>query len=125
MRDILTRQDLWEHVTGTTSLPEDASRQEAWRKKEQDALFAIRLWVVNTMIVYVLGVVTVKEAWDSLRWTLEPQGVLGIVLVRRKLFWAQCEEGASIEDHIRTLQTYKQEMLSLGQKVDEEEFSII
>jgi len=32
MRDILTRQDLWEHVAGMTSLPEDASRQAAWRK---------------------------------------------------------------------------------------------
>lgn len=45
-------------------------------------------------------------------------------MVQWKLFWAQCEEGSSIEEHIRTMQGYQQELHILGQKLSDEDFSM-
>ena len=55
---------------------------------------------------------------------LEPQGALSIVLVRRKLFRAASEEGTAIDDHIRTFISYLEELISLGQTLDDAEFAI-
>ena len=56
---------------------------------------------------------------------MEAQGLLGIVLAWQRLFWAKCKDGTSIEDHIRTLRGYQEEWHNLGQKIEDEEFSII
>jgi hypothetical protein len=75
------------------------------------------------MLVYVASATLSKAAWETLKDMLEPQGALGKVLIQRKLFRAQCEEGTSIEEHIRTLRKYQEELSSLGQTLSDEEFS--
>src|ERR1700678_2434573 len=125
MIDILTGQDLWEYVDGTTILPTDTASQSGWRKKDRLALSMIRLRVADKMLVYVASLTSAREAWETLNSLLEAQGALGIVLARRKLFRAQCAEGTTIEEHIRTLHSYQEELHNLGQKIDGEEFSII
>ena len=77
------------------------------------------------MLVYVASSTTAKEAWDTLKSLLEAQGALRIVQAQRKLFRSQCEDNTSIEEHIRTLHGYQEELHSLGQKIDGEEFCII
>ena len=77
------------------------------------------------MLVYVVSSTTSKEAWDMLKSLLETQGALRIALAQRKLFWSQCTDGMPIEEHIRTLHGYQEELHNLGQKIDGEEFSII
>ena len=81
--------------------------------------------MADKLLVYVASSKSSKEAWDSLKGLLEAQGLLGIVLARWKLFWAKCEDGTSIKDHIRTLRGYQEELHNLGQKIEDEEFSII
>src|SRR6202789_2385326 len=125
MIDILTGQDLWEYVDGTTILPTDTASQSGWCKKDRLALSMIRLRVAEKMLVYVASLTSAREVWETLNSLLEAQGTLGIVLARQKLFWAQCFEGTTIEEHIRTLRSYQEELHNLGQKVDGEEFSII
>src|ERR1700679_3899606 len=125
MIDILTGQDLWEYVDGTTILPTDTASQSGWRKKDWLALSMIRLRVADKMLVYVASLTSAREAWETLNSLLEAQGALGIVLARQKLFRAQCAEGTTIEEHIRTLRSYQEELHNLEQKTDGEEFSII
>src|SRR6202522_145712 len=103
MIDILTGQDLWEYVDETTILPTDTASQSGWRKKDRLALSMIRLRVADKMLVYVASLTSAREAWETLNSLLEAQGALGIVLARRKLFRAQCAEGTTIEEHIRTV----------------------
>ena len=76
------------------------------------------------MIVYIASATTSKGAWDTIQQMLEPQGALSTVLVCRKLFWAACEEGTAIDDHIRMLITYQEELIGLGQTLDDAKFAI-
>src|ERR1700679_3831432 len=80
--DILTRQDLWEYVDGTTILPNDTASQSGWHKKNRLVLLIIRLRVADKMLVYVASSTLAKEAWDALKSLLEAQGALGIILGR-------------------------------------------
>jgi gag-polypeptide of LTR copia-type/Domain of unknown function (DUF4219) len=126
MMDILTGQDLWEYVDGTTTQPSDQTLgRGTWVKKDRMALSTIRLRVADKMLIYVASSTTLKEAWDTLKSLLETQGALGIVLAWRKLFQSQCADGMPIEKHIQTLRGYQEELHNLGQKIDGEEFSII
>ena len=82
MIDILTGQDLWEYVDGTTTLPSNLAAQSGWCKKDRLALSTIRLRVADKMLVYVASSTLAKEVWDTLNSLLEVQGVLGIILAR-------------------------------------------
>ena len=64
MINILTGQDLWEYVDGTTILPSDLAAQSGWHKKDRLALSTIRLRVADKMLVYVASSTLAKEAWD-------------------------------------------------------------
>src|ERR1700723_13067 len=125
MMDILTGQDLWEYIEGSITQPSDMAGKAAWKKKDRMALSMIRLRVANKMLVYVASSTMSQEAWDTLKSLLEAQGALGIVQARRKLFRLQCEDNTQIEEHIRTLRGYQEELHSLGQKITGEEFCII
>ena len=81
--------------------------------------------MADKLLVYVASSKSSEEAWDSLKGSLEAQGPLGMVLAQQKLFRAKCEDGTTIEDHIRTLRGYQEELHNLGQKIEDEEFSII
>ena len=50
-----------------------------------------------------------------------------MVLLHRKLFQAECEEGGNIEEHVRTLRAYQQEynLLSPTSPLSDEDFSIM
>ena len=124
MMDILTDQGYMDIVDGSEILPTVEAEAKLWRKKDQAALSIIRLRVADKMIVYIASATTSKGAWDTIQQMLEPQGALSTVLVRRKLFRAACEEGTAIDDHIRMLITYREELIGLGQTLDDAEFAI-
>ena len=84
----------------------------------------IRLRIADKMLIYVASSTTSHRAWSTIRQMLEPQGALSTVLVRRKLFQAVCEETTAIDDHIRTLITYREESIGLSQTLDDAEFAI-
>src|SRR5271154_1045043 len=125
MTDILTDQSLWEYVSGLIPVPTDSTEKATWEKNDRKALSMIRLRVADKMLVFIASVTVSKDAWDTLHSLLESQGPLGIVLARRKLFRAQCEEGTSVEEHIRILRGYQEDLMNLGQKISDSEFSII
>ena len=68
-----------------------------------------------------------KTAWDNLRNAFEPKGPMTQVLVRRKLFRTQCDEGGNVEEHVRTLRGHQREYNSISptSRISEEDFSLI
>ncbi|KAL0958937.1 hypothetical protein HGRIS_014980 [Hohenbuehelia grisea] len=125
--DILTDLGLIEYADGTAKPPEqsatDAAKQEFTRKDRQ-ALSTIRLRVADKLLVYIAGSTSANSAWKILGNMFESRGPIGIVMARRKFFRAHCDDDTSIEEHIRLMRTYQEELHSLGQKIEEEEFSI-
>jgi hypothetical protein len=66
------------------------------------------------MLVYVASSAMSKEVWDGLKSLLETQGALGIVLAWWKLFQSQCADEMPIEEHLRTLCGYQEELHSFA-----------
>ncbi|KAJ8468724.1 hypothetical protein ONZ45_g17140 [Pleurotus djamor] len=127
MTDILTDLGLIGYVDGSERKPNDDAPdldKTAWSKKDKQALCTIRLRIADKLLVFAAGAKTSAEAWNAMRDMLEARGPIGIVLARRKFFRAQCVEGTSIEEHIRTLRSYQEELHGLGQKIEDPEFSI-
>jgi hypothetical protein len=124
MIDILTDQGYIDIVDGSELLPNKEEEAKAWKKKDRTALSIIRLRIADKMLIYVASSTTSKGAWDTIKQMLEPEGALSTVLVRRKLFRAACEEGTAIDDHIRMLISYREELIRLGQTLDDAEFAI-
>ncbi|GLB42029.1 putative mitochondrial protein [Lyophyllum shimeji] len=124
MADILTDAGLLEFVEGTIKPPnEDDPSYSTWLSKDRRALTAIRMRVGKGPFAYVRGAKRSKDAWEALENVYEVQGALGVVLLRRRFYGARCEEGADIEEHIRTLRGWQEELASLGKAMSEEDFS--
>ena len=124
MTDILTDLDLDDYVKGRSQKPNESDAAIAWSKKDHQALSAIRLRVADGPLVYITNASTSKEAWDILANTYQPKGAIAIVLLRRKLMRAQCQEGGDIEEHIRKLTGLRQQLASLNSPLTEEEYCI-
>jgi len=73
--------------------------------------------------VYIAGSTTALAAWSMLSNMFEAKGPIGIVSAHCKLFGTCCTEESDIEDHIRIMQTYQQELATLQKPISEEDFS--
>ena len=126
LEDILTEQGLWDYVNSDANLSPTAAEDDKtkWHKKDRSALSAIRLCVTNQCMVYVASATTAKEVWDTLKEMYQEHSPIGIILVRRKLFQARCDESKSIETHIREMRGYQQGLVTLSKKLSEKDFAI-
>jgi hypothetical protein len=125
--DILTDLGLDDYPKGRISKPNSPDTDPAvieWYKKDRQALSAIRLRVSDGPLVYITSSATSKEAWDTLSKTYQPKGAITIVLLRRKLMRALCQEGGDIEEHIRSLTSLRTRLASLNSPLTEPEFCI-
>jgi hypothetical protein len=125
--DILTDLGLIDYPMGRIpkpSAPDTDATVVEWYKKDRQALSAIRLRVADGPLIYITTSPTSKDAWDILARTYQPKGAIAIVLLRRKLMRALCQEGGEIEEHIRNLTFIRQRLASLGSPLTEPEFCI-
>jgi len=67
---------------------------------------------------------TSKEAWDTLKSTFQQTGTIGIITLRRKMYTLMLPEGGDIEDHLRSMRECRAELCSLGDKVEDRDFSL-
>jgi gag-polypeptide of LTR copia-type/Zinc knuckle len=132
--DILDDMGLSEHIEGPLPVPQSASTSSGktasqskdadWDSKDRKALTAIRLRVADTMLVYVANVKTAGDAWRILRDLFESRGSMGLVLTRRKIYKAECAEGTPMEEHIRVMRGYQEELASSGDYLTDTDFSL-
>lgn len=100
--------------------------QEEWDDADEKVLAAIQLKVADELLVYISKPKqTAKEAWDVLSELFEPQGTLGIVLCRRELYRAACEEGEDITEHLRKMDLLHGNLTRLGQSIPEADYALV
>lgn len=76
------------------------------------------------MMTYVLSSTTSKGAYDALANVFNVQGALAKVLARRKFLRYEIEEGANMEEEVRTIRQLKEELTLLGTVIPDDEFSL-
>lgn len=125
--DILYEMGVADYVTGETPCPAADKKDEvaAWKKDDRKALTAIRLRVASSMFNYVMSAETSKAAMDSLENIFRIKGPIATVLLRRKLYRYIIDETDDIEEHLRTLRGFQEQLALLGHKVSDEDFAFI
>lgn len=100
--------------------------QEAWDEEDEKVLAALRLKVADPLLDYVSKPgQTAKQAWDTLSDLYEPNGTLGIVLCRRDLYRATCEEGEDVTEHLRWMDMLLNNLMRLKQMISDPDYALI
>ncbi|KAF5390897.1 hypothetical protein D9757_003919 [Collybiopsis confluens] len=127
MNDILTDLGLIKYIESAApvlnSTRSNQSEVDIWNEKDRKALSTIRLCVDNSVLVYIAGAKASKEAWNTLKAMYEFAGTVSIIATHQKLFCTHCAEGADIEEHIRALRGFQQQLANQGQPLTASEFS--
>ncbi len=127
LKDHLIDHDLWDYPDGKLTYPDDTKPVEraAWTKSDHKALSQIRGRVTNAMMPYVLSAATSKECWDALKNAFLIQGPITSIILRRKLFRYVIEDGANMEEEIRSIRSLKEQYVLLGNTLEDKEFALI
>ncbi|QRV97795.1 integrase core domain protein [Ceratobasidium sp. AG-Ba] len=133
MQDILTDLELIDYVTGAKAYPSDTSpntgsgkqtaststqttstepndEQKAWSKADRKALSQIRLRVDAHALTHIQSCDTSKAAWDLLTNTFQVQGTVGLIDLRRKFFSHRMADGEDVEEHMRKMRDWFQQI---------------
>jgi hypothetical protein len=102
--DILTSLRLQDHLIEGSPKTGDGSEAK-WKRKDLQILSHIWLHIADSVLVYISGATTAKEAWDTLRQTYQLKGVISQVTTCRRFFWAECAEGSDVSEHIRYMRS--------------------
>ena len=88
MKMYLIGKDLWEIVTGTEVLSDEASEAEKrkFKKDENKALAMICLGISTSLQIYVRSCETAKSAWESLEKHFQQKTLSKKIFYRRKLY---------------------------------------
>ena len=123
MSNILTNINYDDHIKDKAAAPVNTAKAAKWKWADKKALAIIRLWVADTLLVYIASSMTALAAWSTLSNMFEAKGPIRIVSAHCKLFGTHCTEESNIEDHICIMRTYQQELATLQKPISEEDFS--
>lgn len=90
-----------------------------WKREQRKALPTIPLRVSNAPLAHILTATTGIGAWEKLASIYAPKEAATIIQVRRKIYQAKCVEGEDIEEHIRILTEFRQQLAFYGQTMTE------
>jgi hypothetical protein len=129
MKDILVDMGLWEYVSGDMKQPVDdeknATLLQKWKMMDCKALTQIRTRIMEKMITYVVSAKTSQAAWDAITSMFQVSGPMAAVLVRRKMFRYMIEVGANMEEQVRTLCGYQEELVALDSAIGDKDFVFV
>ena len=127
MKMCLIGKDLWEIVTGTEVLEEEATpaEQRNFRKRENLALASVCLSVVSNLQIYVRSARSGKEAWDNLEKHFEVKSLSRKIFYRRKLYSARMEKGTNMLSHVNYIKTLSEHLEAVDDAVAEKDLVII
>ncbi|QRW09874.1 Retrovirus-related Pol polyprotein from transposon TNT 1-94 [Ceratobasidium sp. AG-Ba] len=150
MEDILTDLGLFDYVSGTSQFPPydlvkvpdptavgadgkpdpNATKevlsttmnkeQEKWIKEDRKALSQIRLRVDAHALTHIQSCNYSREAWSLLMNTFQVQGTVGLIDLRRKFFSHRMTDGEDVEEHMRKMRDWFQQInIILPQAISE------
>jgi len=129
---ILTKEKLSRLVYGSEKRPvaadpgkvtgEETSRMNEWDDKDGKARSIIVLNISDSEMIYVMGAKTAAEMWKKLTSVKESSSGMAKLIARRKLYRTFAEEGADITEHVTKLTSIKEELNTMGVKIEDADF---
>eukprot|EP00253_Pinus_taeda_P021756 PITA_21756 len=98
MEDLLVDKDQWIAVDPGTK-PTRVSNEE-WKKLDRKAKSTIRLCVLDSVLLNVLGEATVKALWDKLRTLYQSKSLVNKLFLRKKLYNLRMKDGDLVTEHL-------------------------
>jgi hypothetical protein len=81
-----------------------------WVKLDRKALSHIRLRVDGHVLTHIQGCTRSADAWELLSSTFQVQGTIGLIGLRRRFFSQRMNENDDIEEHVRKMRDWFQQI---------------
>eukprot|EP00795_Rhopilema_esculentum_P007998 gene7998-biopygen1703 len=122
MKHLLMAKDVWDHVDGTISLPDDNTASRAtYEKAKQKAMATLVMGIQSNLIYLVTSCETPKDLWDTLKAYFERDTIANKLFLKRQYFTSKMLEGQSVQDHLKRMKEIADKLHALGSTVAEEE----
>jgi hypothetical protein len=79
--------------------------KEYWEKLDRRARSTIQLYLVDPVLLNVLGESTTKELWEKLRNLYQSKSMVSKLFLRKKLCHLRMEDGDSMTKHLNSFNT--------------------
>lgn len=121
VRMLLTRDDLWEVVSGLEVVGENATPAErlAWRKKDNRALSTICLLVDDSQLNHVKKAESSTKAWLALQQHFEKPSLSNKLFLRKRLLGLRLERSGDMQSHINQVVDTAEELRSAGENMSD------
>eukprot|EP00795_Rhopilema_esculentum_P017528 gene17528-biopygen6440 len=122
MKHLLMAKDVWDHVDGTISLPDDNTASRAtYEKAKQKAMATLVMGIQSNLIYLVTSCETPKDLWDTLKAYFERDTIANKLFLKRQYFTSKMLEGQSVQDHLKRMKEIADKLHALGSTEAEEE----
>lgn len=124
MEDILNDLGLDSHIQDKASPPSGTSEAATWKAADRKALTQIRLRVAPHLVIDITNSKTALEAWTALKTNYSGQGSIGTILALRKLFSTRATPGVNMEEHVRAMKRWAEDLRTSGYPLENKVVSL-
>lgn len=121
MKHLFLDRDLWGHVTGDATPPEDAQLLVKFKKAAQKANTMLYLHVAQSQIYVIGDEEKPTETWKKLSDHFERGTVTTKLHLRKQYFKCEMREGASVQDHIKKMREITDKLAVMNSPIIEED----
>ena len=89
---------------------------EEWKKLDRKAKSTIRLCVLDSVLLNVLGEAMVKVLWDKLETLYQSKSLVNKLFLQKKLYNMRMKDGDSVIKHLNAFNIVICQMLSIDIK---------
>ena len=121
-RMALIREGLWGIVAGTETAPEEAEadRRSKFLARRDRALATIVLAIDPSLLYFIGDPDDPVAVWKKLQDQFQKKTWANKLALRRRLHSLQLKDGASVQDHIKSMTELFNELATVGDAIDEE-----
>lgn len=121
MKHLLLDRDLWEHVTGDVTPPEDQQLLVKFKRAAQKTNTMLYLHVAQSQIYVIGDEDKPSETWKKLSDHFERGTLTTKLHLRKQYFKCEMREGASVQDHIKKMREITDRLAVMQSPIIEED----
>lgn len=124
MKMALIQRELWQHVTGEASRPEEGEAEiERFNRKEEKALAAIALSVEPEQQGHIIDSKTAADAWEALKKVFEPKSRPRILQLKKQMVSIQLEPEETMTSYLERIRTCSDSLKEAGYEIKDDDLA--